>query len=251
MKRINRDAYLNKLIEFRDKKVIKVITGIRRCGKSTIMEIYRDWLLANGVDSSQIVYVNFEDFDNYELRDPRALYSYVKPLLRNDSMLYVFFDEIQHVQDFPDVVNSLNIKPYVDVYVTGSNAYMLSTEIATLLSGRYVEIPMLPLSFREFVGANSYGDNLQKAYNDYVTRSSFPYALELDSEGVVRDYLSGIYDTIVVKDIMTRNPFHRRQHRKHSLDQAYSRYHDSRWAQDRPEDGGEISVITLRDVLRL
>ena len=165
MKRINRDAYLNKLIEFRDKKVIKVITGIRRCGKSTIMEIYRDWLLANGVDSSQIVYVNFEDFDNYELRDPRALYSYVKPLLRNDSMLYVFFDEIQHVQDFPDVVNSLNIKPYVDVYVTGSNAYMLSTEIATLLSGRYVEIPMLPLSFREFVGANSYGDNLQKAYN--------------------------------------------------------------------------------------
>lgn len=204
MKRINRDAYLNKLIKFKDKKVIKVITGIRRCGKSTIMEIYRDWLLANGVDRSQIVYVNFEDFDNYELRDPRALYSYVKPLLRNDSMLYVFFDEIQHVQDFPDVVNSLNIKPYVDVYVTGSNAYMLSTEIATLLSGRYVEIPMLPLSFREFVGANSYGDNLQKAYNDYVTRSSFPYALELDSEGAVRDYLSGIYDTIVVKDIMTR-----------------------------------------------
>ena len=96
MKRINRDAYLNKLIEFKDKKVIKVITGIRRCGKSTIMEIYRDWLLANGVDRSQIVYVNFEDFDNYELRDPRALYSYVKPLLRNDSMLYVVGNETDY-----------------------------------------------------------------------------------------------------------------------------------------------------------
>lgn len=135
MKRIKREAYLNKLIEFKDKDVIKIITGIRRCGKSTMMEIYRDWLLANGVADDRIVYVNFEDFDNYELRNPHALYSYVKPLLRDDSMLYVFFDEIQHVQEFPDVINSLNIKPLVDIYVTGSNAYMLSTEIATLLSG--------------------------------------------------------------------------------------------------------------------
>lgn len=207
MKRIKREAYLNKLIEFKDKDVIKIITGIRRCGKSTMMEIYRDWLLANGVADDRIVYVNFEDFDNYELRNPHALYSYVKPLLRDDSMLYVFFDEIQHVQEFPDVINSLNIKPLVDIYVTGSNAYMLSTEIATLLSGRYVEIPMLPLSFREYVDAPGYGDNLQKAYNDYVTRSSFPYSLEFDNESAVRDYLSGIYDTIVVKDIMTRKKF--------------------------------------------
>lgn len=207
MKRIKREAYLNKLIEFKDKDVIKIITGIRRCGKSTMMEIYRDWLLANGVADDRIVYVNFEDFDNYELRNPHALYSYVKPLLRDDSMLYVFFDEIQHVQEFPDVINSLNIKPLVDIYVTGSNAYMLSTEIATLLSGRYVEIPMLPLSFRDYVDATGYGDNLQKAYNNYVTRSSFPYSLEFDNESAVRDYLSGIYDTIVVKDIMTRKKF--------------------------------------------
>ena len=207
MKRIKRDAYLNKLIEFKDKNVIKVITGIRRCGKSTLMEIYRDWLLAHGVGNEQIVYINFEDFDNYTLRDPHALYAHIKPLLRNDSMLYIFFDEIQHVREFPDVINSLNIKPLVDLYVTGSNAYMLSSEIATLLSGRYVEIPMLPLSFREFVGATQYGDNLQKAYNDYVTRSSFPYTLEFETDSAIRDYLSGIYDTIVVKDIMTRKKF--------------------------------------------
>lgn len=119
-------------------------------------------------------------------------------------MTYMFFDEIQHVTDFPDVVNSLNLKPNVDIYITGSNAYMLSSEIATLLSGRYVEIAMLPLSFKEYVtGINGFG-NLQKAYTDYITRSSFPYSLELDSPAEISDYLSGVYNTIVVKDIVSR-----------------------------------------------
>lgn len=204
MKRIERTAYLNKLIAFKDKNLIKVITGIRRCGKSTIMEIYRDWLLAHGVTDNQIVYLNFEDYDYYELRNPRKLYEYIKPLILKDRMTYMFFDEIQHVEDFPDIINSLNLKPTVDIYVTGSNAYMLSSEIATLLSGRYVEIAMLPLSFKEYVVATEATDNISKAYTEYITRSSFPYSLELDTPSEVSDYLNGVYSTIVVKDIMSR-----------------------------------------------
>ena len=204
MKRIERTAYLNKLIAFKDKSLIKVITGIRRCGKSTIMEIYRDWLLAHGVTDNQIVYLNFEDYDFYELRNPRKLYEYIKPLILKDRTTYMFFDEIQHVENFPDIINSLNLKPTVDIYVTGSNAYMLSSEIATLLSGRYIEIAMLPLSFKEYVDATDAGDNIPKAYMDYISRSSFPYSLELDTPSEVSDYLSGVYSTIVVKDIMSR-----------------------------------------------
>lgn len=204
MKRIERASYLNKLIAFKDKNLIKVITGIRRCGKSTIMEIYRDWLKEQGVSIDQIVYLNFEDYDNFELRNPKNLYAYIKPLLIEDKMIYLFFDEIQHVQDFPDIINSLNLKPNVDIYITGSNAYMLSSEIATLLSGRYIEIAMQPLSFKEYVDGTGEYDNLQKAYNDYITRSSFPYTLELNTNSEVSDYLTGLYNTIVVKDIMSR-----------------------------------------------
>lgn len=204
MKRIERASYLNKLIAFKDKNLIKVITGIRRCGKSTIMEIYRDWLKEQEVSIDQIVYLNFEDYDNFELRNPKNLYAYIKPLLIEDKMNYLFFDEIQHVQDFPDIINSLNLKPNVDIYITGSNAYMLSSEIATLLSGRYIEIAMQPLSFKEYVDGTGEYDNLQKAYNDYITKSSFPYTLELNTNSEVSDYLTGLYNTIVVKDIMSR-----------------------------------------------
>ena len=204
MKRMERREYLSKLKRFRDKKLIKVVTGIRRCGKSTLMEKYRDWLITQGVSSGRIVFINFEDYDYFSLRDPQNLYSYVKERLSDTEMTYLFFDEIQHVRDFPDVINSLNLKPYTDIYLTGSNAYMLSSELATLLSGRYVEIPMLPLSFREYIEAIGGQDNLQDSYNLYVTNSSFPYTLELDSTEEISDYLDAVYNTIVVKDIMTR-----------------------------------------------
>ena len=204
MKRIERQTYLSKLIAFKDKNLIKVITGIRRCGKSTIMEIYRDWLLQHGVLQEQIVYLNFEDYDYYELRDPKNLYAYIKPLIQTDRMTYIFFDEIQHVKDFPDIINSLNLKPTVDLYITGSNAYMLSSEIATYLSGRYVEIAMLPLSFREYVDGIGGTANLSQAYMEYISKSSFPYTLDLDSSSEISDYLNGVYNTIVVKDIMAR-----------------------------------------------
>lgn len=204
MKRIERTEYLNKLIEYKDKQLIKVITGIRRCGKSTIMEIYRDWLSKHGVDNDHIIYINFEDFDFYELRDPLRLYEYIKPKICTTGNTYVFFDEIQHVKDFPDVVNSLNLKRNIDLYITGSNAYMLSSQIATLLSGRYIEISMLPLSFKEYVNAIGSKGNLQKAYMQYITHSSFPYTLELDSINNITEYLNGVYNTIVVKDIISR-----------------------------------------------
>jgi hypothetical protein len=204
MKRIERREYLSKLKKFRDKKLIKVVTGIRRCGKSTLMEIYRDWLITQGVSRGRIVFINFEDYDYFSLRDPQNLYSYVKERLSDTEMTYLFFDEIQHVKDFPDVINSLNLKPYTDIYLIGSNAYILSSELATLLSGRYVKIPMLPLSFREYVEAIGGQDNLQDSYNRYVTNSSFPYALELNSAEEVSDYLDAVYNTIVVKDIMAR-----------------------------------------------
>ena len=204
MKRIERQTYLSKLIAFKDKNLIKVITGIRRCGKSTIMEIYRDWLLQHGVLQEQIVYLNFEDYDYYELRDPKNLYAYIKPLIQTDRMTYIFFDEIQHVKDFPDIINSLNLKSTVDLYITGSNAYMLSSEIATYISGRYVEIAMLPLSFREYVDGIGGTANLSQAYMEYISKSSFPYTLDLDSSSEISDYLNGVYNTIVVKDIMAR-----------------------------------------------
>lgn len=204
MQRIQRKEYMDKLISFKDKKLVKVITGIRRCGKSTLMEMYRDWIKAHGVEASQITYINFEDFDFFELRNPRKLYEYVKKRLSVVGMTYLFFDEIQHVKDFPDVINSLNIKSNTDIYLTGSNAYMLSSDIATLLSGRYVEIPMLPLSFREYVWATGGGDNLQHSYNQYITSSSFPYTLSLDGTDEIGDYLTGVYNTIIVKDIMAR-----------------------------------------------
>lgn len=204
MERIERRDYLDKLIAFKDKKLIKVITGIRRCGKSTIMEIFRDWLLNNGVSPEQILYLNFEDYDNIELRNPLALHQYIKPLILSDKPTYIFFDEIQHVKDFPDIINSINLKPNVDLYVTGSNAYMLSNELATLLSGRYVEIAMLPLSFKEYVEGCGGSDNLEKAYTNYITQSSFPYTLALDRPKDITDYLNGVYNTVVMKDIISR-----------------------------------------------
>lgn len=205
METIARDLYLDQLKAFKDKQLIKVITGIRRCGKSTLLDLFGQYLLDSGVSANQIIRINFEDYDYIDLRDSEKLYQYVKKRLAPKQKTYVFFDEIQHVPDFPDVVNSLHIKPNVDVYVTGSNAYMLSSEIATLMSGRYVEIDMLPLSFKEYVESTGSIDNLQKKYADYLSYSSFPYALEIEGESERLDYLNGIYSTIVLKDIVSRN----------------------------------------------
>ena len=203
--RLERTEYLQKLIAFRDKHIIKIITGIRRCGKSTLMEIFQDYLKANHVEKAQILAVNFEDFDYRELRDAEKLHAYVKGHMAKDKMTYLFLDEIQHVESWPDVIDSLYLRKNLDIYITGSNAYLLSSEIATLISGRYVEIRMLPLSFKEYVKARGGEDKLARRYREYIEYSSFPYTLELAGQPKeIRDYLESIYHTIVVKDLAVR-----------------------------------------------
>lgn len=205
MKRVERKEYLDKLKVFKDKQLIKIITGIRRCGKSTLLEMFQDYLKETGVSSKQIITINFEDFDYYELRNPQLLYAHIKGKIEQGKKLYVFLDEIQHVENFPDVIDSLFIKKEIDLYVTGSNAYMLSSEIATLISGRYVEIAMLPLSFKEYANAVEKLDYLEDAYREYIEQSAFPYALELrDHPKELNDYLNGVYSTIVLKDVVSR-----------------------------------------------
>lgn len=202
---LERKEYLDKLITFRDKQIIKMVTGIRRCGKSTLLRLYQDWLKAHGVSENQIISINFEDMDYEELTDYKKLYAYLKERLVRDNMTYIFLDEIQHVDNFPKVVDSLYIKEKVDIYMTGSNAYMLSSEIATLISGRYVQIEMLPLSFREYMESTGSMDDRGVKYTEYLENSSFPFTLELKGHpDEIRDYLEGLYNTIVVKDIVNR-----------------------------------------------
>ena len=202
---IERKEYLNKLIAWKDKKVIKIVTGVRRCGKSMLLEIYQNYLKEHGIEPEQIVAINFEDLDYEELTDYKKLYNYLKTHLNENKMTYIFLDEIQNVENFPKVLDSLYIKDNVDIYVTGSNAYMLSSEIATVISGRYVQIEMLPLSFREYMESTGSMNDRGIKYAEYLKNSSFPYTLELKNQpNEIREYLEGIYNTIVVKDIVNR-----------------------------------------------
>lgn len=201
---IKRPQYLTELISFKDKQLIKVITGIRRCGKSTLFELYQDYLLENGVSAEQIIYINLEDADYDDIQDYKALYTFIKDKLVSNKKNYVFLDEVQRVNEFQKAVDSLFIKKNIDLYITGSNAYLLSGELATLLSGRYVEIKMLPLSFKEFLSAFEINTDLSKKYTQYLTNSSFPYTLELKNKKDIRTYLDGIYTSIVLKDVVAR-----------------------------------------------
>lgn len=201
---IRRKEYLENLLSFRDKQLIKVVTGIRRCGKSTLFELYQQYLLQDGVDPEQIIAYNLEAGECADVEEYKTLYQMVEARLVPDRMNYIFLDEVQRVADFQKAVDALFIRKNCDVYVTGSNAFLLSGELATLLSGRYVEIKMLPLSFREFLSAHPADSNIDRMYQEYIHNSSFPYALELNKPKDVRQYLEGIYDSIVLKDIVAR-----------------------------------------------
>lgn len=205
MERIQRPEYLNFLIRSRDKQIIKVLSGVRRCGKSTLLEIYRDYLLDKGVNANQIISINFEDIEYGYLTDYMQLYNYVKALLLPERMNYVFLDEVQHVGQFEKVVDSLFIRKNVDLYITGSNAYLMSGELATLLTGRYVELKMLPLSFKEYCDGNKKDISLSQKYLSYVQSGSFPYILHYENnKKEVQEYLSGIYNSILLKDVVAR-----------------------------------------------
>ncbi len=201
---IERKEYLEDLISFKDKKLIKVVTGIRRCGKSTMFELYQNYLRENGVDDEQIITVNLEDGDFREIRTSETLYKYVESQLIKDKTNYVFLDEVQQVNNFQEAADWLYVKKNVDLYITGSNAFLLSGELATLLSGRYIEIKMLPLSFKEYSSAYPDNSNMPELYMKYLQNSSFPGTLELTRKRDIRTYLEGIYNTILLKDIVTR-----------------------------------------------
>ncbi len=206
MKRIDRDNYLSILKNFKDQQIIKVISGIRRCGKSTLLEIYQDYLINNGVSKNQIISINFENADYEELQDRKKLYEYIKNKLVKGKKTYIFLDEIQNVYEFEKTVDSLFINKEVDLYITGSNAYLLSSELATLLTGRYIEIKMLPLSFKEYISAFDAQTDISRKFRDYLRYSSFPQAVELykiNPENI-NMFLDGIYNTILFKDVMQR-----------------------------------------------
>lgn len=201
---VQRDEYLNQLKKWKDEQVIKVITGIRRCGKSTLLEMYRDYLKSEGVSDDRIISINFEELEYEELSDYKALYNYIKERLHKTETTYIFLDEIQQVENFQKAVDSLYVKKNTDIYITGSNAYLLSGELATLLSGRYVEINMLPLSFAEFCQIKKSG-NKNELFAEYMKNGGLPYITNLgDDSEKIDTYLEGIYNTIIVKDIEER-----------------------------------------------
>ena len=202
---VKRKQYLKKLRKLKDQQVIKVITGVRRCGKSTLFLQFQEYLRECDVTDEQIIHVNFEDMAFEYLLDYKALYAYIEKKLISEKMTYVFLDEIQAVPEFQKAVNSLFLKKNIDIYITGSNAYMLSGELATLLSGRYIEIGMLPLSFQEYYELVS-GD-LRDAWNLYFRNGGFPYIAPITDADIRRDYLEGLYNTVLLKDIVARKNF--------------------------------------------
>lgn len=206
---IERKEYLQQLLAWQDEQIIKVVTGIRRCGKSTLLKQYQAYLKENGVTEEQIVSINFEELEYEHLLDYKKLYAYIKERLCVNKTTYIFLDEIQKVPSFEKVVDSLYVKDHTDVYITGSNAYMLSGDLATLLTGRYIEISMLPLSFREYCEVT--GDSSDAAFAEYMQNGGMPYIVMMDrTVEKVDAYLEGIYNTVIVRDIEDRQS--RREH---------------------------------------
>ena len=204
-KLINRKEYLDFLIKLKDKNIIKVVTGIRRCGKSTLFELYKNYLHETGVRDEQIISLNFENPSDMKFSDWKELYNYINDRVDSKKMYYVFLDEIQILEHFEKAVDGLFLNKNIDLYITGSNSYMLSGELATYLTGRYMQIHMLPLSFSEYL--EYYGrENELKKYNTYIENGGFPYLLNLDNNSeLINNYLDGIYNTILLKDVVSRN----------------------------------------------
>ena len=200
---VERKEYLEQLIAWKDEQVIKVVTGIRRCGKSTLLQQFQSWLREQGVADDQIIAINFEELEYEALQDYRKLYVYLKERLCADRTTYIFLDEIQKVPEFEKVVDSLYVKPNTDLYLTGSNACLLSGDLATLLTGRYVEIKMLPLSFREFLAVTAL--DAEQGLAEYMRDGGLPYVAAMErTPEKVETYLEGIYNTVIVKDIEDR-----------------------------------------------
>ncbi len=203
---IIREKYLKKMIDAKDTDFIKVITGVRRSGKSTLLLMFRDYLLANGVKEENIVHINFESAKYDDIKDYKDLYKYIEDKVK-DEKIYLLLDEIQSVSSWEKAINSFKVDFNMDIYITGSNAYLLSSELSTLLSGRYIEIKMYPLSFKEFLVFNNYDENnLEEKFNEYLKYGGLPaITLIKGNDELILSYLNDIYNTIVKKDIIDRN----------------------------------------------
>ena len=203
----SRDIYLNKLVNFKDKPLIKVITGIRRCGKSTLLDLFEEYLLNNGIKKENIIHMNFEDLLYDEIKDYKDLNKYIKEKILDNDKKYIILDEIQQISNWEKAINSFLVTLNCDIYITGSNAYLLSSEISTLLSGRYVEIKMLPLSFKEYLEFNNYNtkENLEEHFNDYLLYGGLPIVSYVHDKSAIRNILSGIFNTVIIKDVSKRN----------------------------------------------
>jgi len=251
---IPRNSYLNILKELRDKNLIKVLTGVRRCGKSTVMQMFRDFLLTNGVTSPQIVFLNFEDFENNKwLNDLEGLYYYIVNQLDLSKKCYVFLDEVQQVKEFERLVDGLYVKPNIDVYLTGSNAYLLSSELGTLLTGRYISIHILPFSFQEYVSAFDDSTRTDLLFNSFLNNGGMPGTLELQTDYIDK-YLLDIYYNILQKDIMVRNRWHKENNFenivKFMLDAVGSSLSSNNIAGVLKNEGYKISHHTVENYLQ-
>ena len=203
---IIREKYLNTLIDAKDTEFIKVITGVRRSGKSTLLLMYKEYLLNNNISEDRIIHINFESAMYDYIRDYKDLYEEIKNKLSQEKT-YILLDEVQNVNEWEKAINSLNVDFNVDIYITGSNAYLLSSELATLLSGRYIEIKMYPLSFKEYLKFNNYDtNNIEEKFYEYLKYGGLPAITQIkDKDNLVMAYLNDIYNTIVKKDIIERN----------------------------------------------
>jgi predicted AAA+ superfamily ATPase len=203
---VNRECYLAKLRLLKNKNVIKVITGIRRSGKSTILELFRKELLRLGVKKSNIIFINFEERENLHLANWTVLYDEIMKKINKNENYYVFLDEIQMIENFERMVNSLFVKKNIDLYITGSNALLLSGELSTLLTGRYISINITPYSFAEYREAFNKETNTDKLFRQYMNASHFPEAVNISQTApeLVNDYIRSIYDTVINKDISQR-----------------------------------------------
>lgn len=203
---IIRENYLNTLIDAKDTEFIKVITGVRRSGKSTLLLMYKEYLLNNNVNENEIIHINFESAMYDYIRNYKDLYEEIKNKL-SKRKTYILLDEVQNISEWEKAINSLNVDFNVDIYITGSNAYLLSSELATLLSGRYIEIKMYPLSFKEYLKFNAYDTNdLENKFYEYLKYGGLPAITQIkDKNNLIMAYLNDIYNAIVKKDIIERN----------------------------------------------
>lgn len=203
---INRENYLDKLVGYTDKNLIKVITGVRRCGKSFLLQLFRNALVTRGIPGDHIIYLNFEDLSFQDIQDGQTLNSYITQRMVDQGRYYILLDEVQFVRNWEKAVNSLRLDEHVDLTLTGSNASLLSSELATLLAGRYVQIEMFPLSFVEYLEfSGQSGSDNETAFNDYMQYGSFPTVVLNESKQLKADFLRALYDSIIIKDIVTRH----------------------------------------------